>query len=176
MINVKISWVWGDGGPHLLMEKRYINVWVKDTAIEQERKPSLYDKIGELDGDYIGKFILSDGSFIVIKEEMDQTTWISSEGGDGGILVGSNGIEKNFDETDFIETVKKIPNDVYDETGIQYEVSEGELYLFPACDLEPGYSNPYNKVNLIPGLYKIKIVENYESCYGNFILYKLIRV
>ncbi len=173
---MEISWVWGEGGPHLLMEKRYLDIWETDAVADHGGKESLYDKTGEVKGDYIGELTLQDGSFIVIHEEMDQTAWISGENGNGGILVGSISIEESFDENDFIETITQIPDDVYNETGIQYKIFQDELYLFPACDLGPGYSNPYNKVDLTPGVYKIKIIENYELCYGCFILYKFIKM
>ncbi len=165
-------WVWGTGGPHLLMEKRYIDLWEADAGTEEQE---LYYKTGEVDGEYIIEMALGDGSCIVVAEE-GPSTWVSDENGDGGILVVSIYEEKGFNEEEFVEKIRKIPNNEYLETKIEYKVCDRELYLFPACDLKPGFSEPYNKVNLIPGVYKIKIIENYELVNGSFILFKFVRL
>lgn len=165
-------WVWGTGGPHLLMEKRYIDLWEADADTDEQ---ALYYKTGEVDGKYIIKMTLGDGCCIVISEE-GPSTWISNENGNGGILVVSIYEEKEFNEEEFIEKVRRIPNDEYVETGIEYKVYDDELYLFPACDLKPGYSESYNKVYLIPGTYKVKIIENYELTNGRFIIFKFVKL
>lgn len=165
-------WIWGSGGPHLLMEKRYLSLWEADAGTEERL---LYYKTEEADGEYIIKMTLGDGNCIVISEE-GPSTWISNGNGDGGIWAVSIYEEEGFDEEKFIDNLGKIPNNEYSETGIEYEVYDDELYLFPACDLKPGFSEPYNKVNLVPGIYIIKIIDNYELVDGKFILFKFIRL
>ncbi|MCI8763629.1 MAG: hypothetical protein HFG58_03460 [Lachnospiraceae bacterium] len=41
-------WVWGTGGPYLLMEKRYIDLWEADAGTQEQE---LYYKTGEVDGE-----------------------------------------------------------------------------------------------------------------------------
>ena len=50
---MEISWVWGDGGPYLLMEKKYLDIWETDAVAYHGGKESLYDKTGEVKGDYL---------------------------------------------------------------------------------------------------------------------------
>ena len=75
-----------------------------------------------------------------------------------------------------IDNVRKISNDEYSETGVEYKVFDDDLYLFPACEVEVGGYYNYNKVHLIPGIYKVKIIENYILYNASFILYKFIKV
>ncbi len=165
-------WVWGTGGPHLLMEKRLIGLWEADAGTEER---GLYHKTEEVDGAYITEMALGDGSCIVISEE-GPSTWVSNENGDGGILVVSIYVEEGIDEERFLESLGKIPDDRYSETGIGYRVFDDRSYLFPACDLKPGYSEPYYQVDLIPGVYQIKMIEEYGSDDGSFILFKFTRL
>lgn len=150
---MEIKWVSGDGGPHILMERKYLDFWA-------DQKGILYEKVGQID-DYIGNLRLLDISLIVISEE-----------GKGGIVIGLN----YMDEEILIENVRKISNDEYSETGVEYKVFDDELYLFPACEVEVGGYYNYNKVHLIPGIYKVKIIENYIFYNASFILYKFIKV
>lgn len=154
---MEIKWVSGDGGPHILMERKYLDFWA-------DQKGTLYEKVGQID-DYIGNLRLLDISLIVISEE-----------GKGGIVIGINYMDEEFDEEILIENVRKISNDEYSETGVEYKVFDDELYLFPACEVEVGGYYNYNKVHLIPGIYKVKIIENYIFYNASFILYKFIKV
>ena len=164
-------WVWGTGGPHILMENRYIDLWEADAYTEEQ---PLYYKTSKVDGEYIVKMSLGDGDCIVIGEE-GFSTWVSCENGDGGILVISICEEEGFDENRFVETIRNIPDNEYNETGIEYIIFDSELYLFPACGFRPGGSELYNEIHLIPGKYKIKIIEAYEFD-GIFVLCKFVRV
>ena len=161
---MEIKWVSGDGGPHILIERKYLDLWA-------EQKETLYEKACQID-DYIGNLQLLDISLIVISEEMTHTAWITGEEWGGGIIIGLN----YMDEEILIENVRKISNDEYSETGVEYKVFDDELYLFPACEVEVGGYYNYNKVHLIPGIYKVKIIENYIFYNASFILYKFIKV
>ena len=154
---MEIKWVSGDGGPHILMERKYLDLWA-------EQKETLYEKACQID-DYIGNLQLLDISLIVISEE-----------GKGGIVIGLNYMDEEFDEEILIENVRKISNDDYSETGVEYKVFDDELYLFPACDVKVGGYYNYNKVHLIPGIYKVKIIEKYILYNASFILYKFIKL
>ncbi len=165
---MEIKWVSGDGGPHILMKRKYLDFWA-------DQKGILYEKVGQID-DYIGNLRLLDISLIVISEEMTHTAWITDEEGKGGIVIGLNYMDEEFDEEILIENVRKISNDEYSETGVEYKVFDDELYLFPACEVEVGGYYNYNKVHLIPGIYKVKIIENYIFYNASFILYKFIKV
>ena len=150
---MEIKWVSGDGGPHILMERKYLDFWA-------DQKGTLYKKVGQID-DYIGNLRLLDISLIVISEE-----------GKGGIVIGLN----YMDEEILIENVRKISNDDYSETGVEYKVFDDELYLFPACDVKIGAYYNYNKVHLLPRIYKVKIIEEYILHNASFILYKFIKL
>lgn len=165
---MEIKWVFGDGGPHILMERKYLNLWIV-------QKEALYEKACQID-DYIGNLQLPDISFIVISEEMTHTVWIADEEERGGIIVGLNYMDEEFDEEILIKNIRKISNDEYSETGVEYKVFDDELYLFPACDIEVGGYYNYNKVNLNPGIYKVKIIEEYILYNASFILYKFIKL
>ena len=91
---MEIKWVSGDGGPHILMERKYLDFWA-------DQKGILYEKVGQID-DYIGNLRLLDISLIVISEE-----------GKGGIVIGLNYMDEEFDEEILIENVRKISKDEY---------------------------------------------------------------
>ena len=168
MIEMEVKWVSGDGGPHILMERKYLNFW---TA----QKETLYEIACQID-DYIGNLQLPGISLIVISEEMTHTAWIAGEGGREGVVIGLNYMDEEFDEEILIENVRKIPNDEYNETEVEYKIFDDELYLFPACDVEVGGYYNYDKVHLIPGIYKVKIIEEYILYNASFILYKFIKL
>ena len=107
---------------------------------------------------------------------MTHTVWIAGEEGGEGVIVGLNYMDQEIDEEILVENVRKISNDEYSETGVEYKVFDDELYLFPACDVEVGGYYNYNKVNLIPGIYKVKIIEEYRLYNASFILYKFIKL
>lgn len=113
---MEIKWVSGDGGPHILMERKYLDLWA-------EQKETLYEKVCQID-DYIENLQLLDISLIVISEEMTHTAWIADEEGRGGIVIGLNYMDEEFDEKILIENVRKISNDDYSETGVEYKVIE----------------------------------------------------
>lgn len=165
---MEIKWVSGDGGPHILMERKYLDLWA-------EQKETLYEEACQID-DHIGNLQFLDISLIVISEEMTHTTWIAGEEGGGGIVIGLNYMDEEFDEEILIENVRKISNDDYSETGVEYKVFDDELYLFPACDVKVGGYYNYNKVYLLPGIYKVKIIEEYILHNASFILYKFIKL
>ncbi len=90
--------------------------------------------------------------------------------------IGLNYMDEEFDEEILIENVRKISNDDYSETGVEYKVFDDELYLFPACDVKIGAYYNYNKVHLLPRIYKVKIIEEYILYNASFILYKFIKL
>lgn len=165
---MEIKWISGDGGPHILMERRYLDLWTDQREI-------LYEKACQID-DHIGNLQLPDINLIVISEEMTHTAWIADEEGRGGVVIGLNYMEEGFDEEILIENVRKISDDEYSETGVVYKVFDDVSYLFPACDVEVGGCYDHNKVHLIPGKYKVKIMEEYILYNASFILYKFIKL
>lgn len=61
---MEIKWISGDGGPHILMERRYLDLWT-------DQREVLYEKACQID-DHIGNLQLPDISLIVICDHEDK--------------------------------------------------------------------------------------------------------
>ena len=58
-------------------------------------------------------------------------------------------------------------------THLIYQVTDEELYLFAACDFGSDWLYHYCKLNLLPGKYSIKMIEEYIFHDSSFRLFKL---
>lgn len=164
MMNSKLTWVECDGGPHILMESKYLKIWKGDTDEEYEKAKGYYEETGLID-DYIGELNIGLGKCLVISEDIASSTWVSVNN-TGGYLVVVNYLSDFYingglkRETLYNE-FSKIAEDQFVNTDIIYQITDEELYLFAACDFGKRWLYNYCKFNLLPGNYSIKMIEEY---------------
>lgn len=174
-MNNEITWIECNGGPHLLLESKYLKIWKGETEDELEKAKEYYEEAG-LINDYIGELNIGLGKGIVISEDITSSTWISKDN-TGGFLVVINYVNENF----FNEGLKqdmlynefsKIADDQFVDTNLKYQVTDEELYLFAACDFGKEWLYNYCKLKLLPGDYCIKMIEEYIFDDSSFRVFK----
>ncbi|MDE7416003.1 MAG: immunity 21 family protein [Lachnospiraceae bacterium] len=148
MIN-EISWIECDGGPHILIESRYLKIWKGETDEEFEKSKQYYEEAGLIE-DYIGELKIGSGKCLIIREEVTASTWIS-DNNLSGFLAGVNYVSEE-----------------YADKGIK----SNDLYLFAACDFGNDWLYNYCKLNLLPGNYHIKMKEEFIFDGSSFMLFK----
>lgn len=174
-MNKKISWVECDGGPHILIESKYLKIWKAETEEELEKSYEYYEEAGLID-DYIGELKIGLGKCIIISEDIPSSTWLSDNDKNSFIVV-MNYVSDYFqnEEMEFDTLLKefsKIPDDQFIDTNLIYQVTDKELYLFAACDFGSDWLYNYCKLNLLPGNYSIKMIEEYIFHDSSFRLFK----
>lgn len=165
----EIIWIESDGGPHILIERKFLHIWKGENDSAFQESMRYYEQAGLID-DYIGELKIGSGKCIIISEDVPASTWITKKDTSGTIVV-ANYIGKAITYDILSTEINNIPDYKYEETGLIYDVSDNELYLFPACDLCVDWVYKFCKVNLLPGKYKIRLIEEYffqDSCFRLF--------
>ncbi len=155
----EINWIMCDGGPHILMESKFLEIWKGESDEAYQESVRYYEQACMIDG-YIGELNIGPGRCIIIGDDVPSSTWISNGDANGTIVV-CNYMDEEITYDVLTTEINKIPNCKYDDTGLIYDVSDKELYLFSACDLGAGWIYNYCKFNLVPGNYKIRMIEEY---------------
>lgn len=155
----EINWIGSDGGPHILIEQKFLKIWKgeSDRAFQESMR---YYEQAELIDDYIGELKIGLGKCMIISEDVPVSTWIP-KGITNGTIVIANYVSEGITYDILSSEINNIPNCKYKDTGLIYDVSDKELYLFPACDLDVDWTYNYCKLNLLPGKYKIGLIEEY---------------
>lgn len=165
----EINWIECDGGPHILIERKFLNIWKGESDQAFQESMGYYEQAGLID-DYIGELKIGPGKCMIISEDVPASTWIPGKETSGTIVV-ANYIGEAVTYDMLSMEINNIPDCKYEDTGLVYEVSDRELYLFPACDLCEDWTYKYCKINLLPGNYKIGLMEEYffrGSCFRLF--------
>lgn len=123
MINNEITWVECDGGPHILMESKYLKIWKGDTDEEYENAKGYYEETGLID-DYIGELNSGLGKCLVISEDIASSTGVSVNN-TGGYLVVVNYLSDFYINEGLkceilYNEFRKIAEDQFVDTGIIY--------------------------------------------------------
>lgn len=160
----EITWVECDGGPHILIENKYLTLWKGETEEEFRKAAEYYEKTATID-DYIGELQIGPGKCLVISEDIPSSTWISGNNTGGFIVVINDvsdgfGIDQMHSGTLFHE-FSGIAEDQFIDTNIIYQVTDGDLYLLAACDFGSGWLYNHCCLKLLPGDYQIKMIEKY---------------
>ncbi|MDE5823911.1 MAG: immunity 21 family protein [Lachnospiraceae bacterium] len=174
MIN-EISWIECDGGPHILIESRYLKIWKGETDEEFEKSKQYYEEAGLIE-DYIGELKIGSGKCLIIREEVTVSTWIS-DNNLSGFLVGVNYVSEEYADEGIksnalLNELNKIPEEQFVDTNLTFQVRDKDLYLFAACDFGNDWLYNYCKLNLLPGNYRIKMKEEFIFDGSSFMLFK----
>ena len=171
----EVTWIECDGGPHILIDNRYLRIWKGKTDEEFERSCTYYEEAGLIDG-HIGELRIAEGKCLIINEEFTASTWIS-DNDTSGFFAGVNYVSEKYgnEEIKFSTLLKefhKIPDERFVDMDLSYQVTDSELYLFAACDFGDDWLYDYCKINLQQGNYRIRMVKEYIFEGSSFILYK----
>lgn len=174
-MNSEITWIECDGGPHILIESKYLKIWKGETEEEYQKAEEYYEETALID-DYIGELNIGSGKCLVISDDITSSTWLS-DNNTGGFLVVVNYISEDYiDEEITFDTLFnefcKIPEEQFADTNLIYRVTDEELYLFAACDFGSEWLYNYCKLNLLSGDYSIKMIEEYIFDDSSFRLFK----
>ena len=168
-----INWIQGDGGPHILIESRYLNIWKGESDEEFEKSSRFYEEACLID-EYIGELEIGTGKCIIINDDVPVSTWIAN-GNVGGTLVVGNYIGDGMNHDILEREINGILSHEYTDTGLTYQVVSMELYLFPACDFDREWHYDYFKFHLQPGKYRIGIIEEYLVHDSSFRLFQFAK-
>lgn len=179
MMNKEINWIECDGGPHILIERKFLNIWKGKTEDELQKAEECYEAAGLID-DYIGILNIGAGKCIVISDDVASSTWLS-DNNTSGFLVVVNYISDYYADEELVfdkllGELRKIPDDQFVDTDLIYQVTDEELYLMAACDFGQGWLYPYCKLNLLLGNYSIKMMEEYLFEQSSFRLFQFNRI
>lgn len=174
-MNNVITWIECDGGPHILIESKYLNIWKAETEEELKKSYKYYEEAGLID-DYIGELKIGLGKCIVISEDIPSSTWIS-DNNKGGFIVVINYVSDHYLNEEIkcntlLNEFNKISDDQFIDTNLIYQVTDEELYLFAACDFGNDWLYNFCKLNLLPGNYSIKMIEEYIFNDSSFRIFK----
>lgn len=179
IMNNKINWVECDGGPHILIEKKFLSVWKGETEEEYQKAEEYYEEAGLID-DYIGLLNIGSGKCIVISDDVTSSTWLSDNNTNGYIVVVNYISDCYIDEEIEFDTlfneISKIADEQFVDTNLIYHVTDEELYLIAACDFGKEWLYNYCKLNLLAGNYCIKMIEEYIVDESSFRLFKFSRL
>lgn len=174
-MNNEINWIECDGGPHIIIERKYLKIWKGETEEEYNKAIEYYEETGSID-DYIGELKIGLGKCLVISEDVPSSAWISDNNTSGFLVVVNYVSEYYINEKIRFDTLlnefSKIADDQFIDTNLTYQVTDEELYLFAACDFGSGWLYHYSKFNLLPGNYRIKMIEEYLFEDSSFRLFK----
>lgn len=175
-MNKKLTWIECDGGPHILIESKYLKIWKAETEEGFKKSYEYYEQAGLID-DYIGVLKTEFGKCIIISEDICSSTWLSDNHSNGFIVV-INYVSDSYQNEELeseilLREFSKISEDQFIDTHLIYQVADEELYLFAACDFGSDWLYHYCKLNLLPGKYSIKMIEEYIFHDSSFRLFKL---
>jgi hypothetical protein len=164
VLNKKLTWIECDGGPHILIESKYLKIWKAETEEGFKKSYEHYEEAGLID-DYIGVLKTEFGKCIIISEDICSSTWLSDNHSNGFIVV-INYVSDSYQNEELeseilLKEFSKISEDQFIDTHLIYQVTDEELYLFAACDFGSDWLYHYCKLNLLPGKYSIKMIEEY---------------
>lgn len=174
-MNNEITWIECDGGPYILIESKYLKIWKGETDEEFERSKQYYEAAGYIE-DYIGELKIGAGKCLIISGEVTASTWISDTR-TSGFLVGVNYVSEDYaDEgivwNELLNELNTIAEGQFIDTNLTYQVADEELYLFAACDFGSEWLYHYCRLNLLPGSYRIKLIEEYIYRGSSFMVFQ----
>lgn len=174
-MNNEINWIECDGGPHILIESKYLKIWKGETEDEYQKAKGYYEEAGHID-DYIGELNIGPGKCIVISDDITSSTWLSDNNTSGFLVVVNYISDYYINEEIKFDTLfnefSKITDNQFVDTNLIYHVTDEELYLIAACDFGNEWLYNYCKLNLLAGDYSIKMIEEYIFDESSFRLFK----
>jgi hypothetical protein len=169
MKNEKIlNWLECSGGPFILMEKSLLKYW---GGYDEEGEPNDYDRACEIN-EYLGIVNVHDGVALIVNTESMQIA-INPSIKTNEIMFISWVYANN--EQDIINSLKEIPEYIWDNINIKIQIINGDLVLFesvnPGNDVEEYFNILLEKGNycVLSGVYN-------PNKSTRFILYKLIKL
>ncbi len=170
MDDFKFTWVSGDGGPLILMEKEYLANWEGSDAPSNGRVVNAisrwgldvatdYDLACDVE-DYLGLVNVGEGKALVLGGDELATTWFPFFENGQGILI--RWVYGNS-ESEVIDFAKSLSDEVKKDENIEFSVENSELVLFVAA--EHGNDKVYSRLefNLSKGTYEISTIERKDE-------------
>lgn len=162
----KFIWVSGDGGPLILMEKKYLTNWEGSDAssngrvVEANSRWGLdvatdYDLACDVE-DYLGLIDVGKGKALVLNGDELATTWFSLSENQEGILIRWN---YGNSESEVIDFAKSVLDEVKKDENIEFVIEDSKLILFVAAESGNDKIYPRLNFNLSNGTYKISTIE-----------------
>ena len=65
----EINWIMCDGGPHILMESKFLKIWKGDSDEAYQESVRYYEQACMVDG-YIGELNIGSGKCIIIGDDV----------------------------------------------------------------------------------------------------------
>jgi len=131
-----LTWISTHGGPLILLEKSLLPFWKGnadttgiDGALERGELTD-YDRACAIE-DYLGTIPVGSGTALVLGDEPMQTSWFPLTR-DTGILVRW---EWAADETSVLKTLREVPEESWQPTGVTVEAKSEPLVLFDSAYL-----------------------------------------
>jgi hypothetical protein len=165
--NNKLMWVTSAGGPLLLLEESLLPYWNGIDTSDYERACSIRD--------YLGLLSVGQGQALVLGEEPMPTAWRPFINEQGGMIIRWQWAN---DDNDVIESINKLQQPIWENTGIILSVSSDPLMLFDAAC--PGQDADCNKtgcklsINLTQGKYSIETAHYRPDENTALILHRLM--
>ncbi|MDE7275134.1 MAG: immunity 21 family protein [Lachnospiraceae bacterium] len=171
----ELTWIECDGGPYILIESRYLGIWKGESDEAFEKAKKYYEEIGLME-DYIGKLKIGSGKCLIVSEDAAACAWIS-DNNTSGFLIGVNYVSEDYADGGIkadalLSQLNKIPEEQFLDINLTYQVADQELYLFAACDFGNDWIYNYDKFNLLPGDYCIKMMEEYIYDGSSLLLFR----
>ena len=164
-IDQQLNWIDSGGGPLILLEQTALKDW-QGSSLEQE--PDDYDRACAVK-DYIGLIKVGDREAIVLGDEPMTTAWFPSANQPGGIIVCWGCADS---EADVIQALSAIPEEVWSDTGLSFQVGKTPLVLFDSA--YPGENMEESlRINLEEGQYAISTAEYEPNEETSLILHRL---
>ena len=166
----KFTWISGDGGPLILMKKKYLASWEGSDAPSNGRVVEAisrwgldvatdYDLACDVE-DYLGLINVGEGKALVLSGEQLATTWFPLFENAQGILIRW---EYGNSEIEVIDFAKSLLNEVEKDEDIEFSVGNSELVLFVAAESGSDKVYPRLEFNLSKGTYKISTIEREDE-------------
>src|SRR5262245_31751278 len=124
-LSTRTKWINSAGGPLLLLPMGQLESWNGFEQVDAGKCPD-YDRACEIQ-EFLGVVSVGQGKGIVLGGEPMETAWLPFIEKSGGTLI--RWIYAN-DEASVDSHLKCIPDDIFGEPGVLYDVDERKLCLF----------------------------------------------
>ena len=148
-----MKWIYSEGGPLLLVERRLLSEWNGSDTSQPEDRPTDYDRACAI-VEYMGVIEVANGSAFVLGDEPLQTAiWKDSR--DEFTLVRWSYAES---EAAFVEVFGQFPNEPqWDPEIVEFNIEDGELVIFDSAFSGREVLESL-EIEVNPGLYRARLM------------------
>lgn len=182
-------WIYSHGGPLMLLPAKHLPAWEgihppgdgrSIQATFRWAGPGTlatdYDRATDIDG-YLGVLKVGRGDGLVLGDEPMMTAWRPDASQEGGLLVRWVFAES---EASVIDSLRRLPEDIWQPTEIVFSIDSAPLYLFDAAVAEDPPANDdegggYLVIDLLPGRYAVVTGLYAPDAKTSLVLHRLSR-